>query len=156
MSQTEAAAARPRRGIRWLLFGSLALNLFFIGIAVALAVRASEPRRWHRDVFVRTERLASTLPKADAAILLDQMKASHDAIKTTQKKYRDARDDIRDRLRQQPFSEQDVRAAMAASRAARQSYDEVLHGMFADAAAKMSAEGRRAMADWRKRRKRRK
>jgi uncharacterized membrane protein len=110
MSQTEPAATRPRRGTRWLLFGSLALNLFFIGIAVALAVRASEPRRWHRD-------------------------------------------DIRAALRQEPFSEQSARTTMAANRAARQKYDEVLHGVFADAAAKMSPEGRHAMADYRIRRR---
>jgi uncharacterized membrane protein len=149
MSQTEPAATRPRRGTRWLLFGSLALNLFFIGIAVALAVRASEPRRWHRDVFVRTERLASTLPKADAAILLDQMKTNRTAIANAQTRYRDSRDDIRAALRQEPFSEQSARTTMAANRAARQKYDEVLHGVFADAAAKMSPEGRHAMADYR-------
>jgi uncharacterized membrane protein len=153
MSVGELAATPPRRGRRWLLFGSLALNLFFIGIAVAFAVR-SPP--WDRNVLVRIEWVASTLPTADAAILRDAVKVKQDAIETSQKKYRDARDHIRDILRQQPFSEPDLRAAMTASRAARQNYDEVLHGMFADAAAKMSAEGRRAMANWRKRRRSRK
>lgn len=155
MSVGELAATPPRRGRRWLLFGSLALNLFFIGIAVAFAVR-SPPPRWDRNVLVRIEWVASTLPAVDAAILRDAVKVKQDAIETSQKKYRDARDHIRDMLRQQPFSEPDLRAAMTASQAARQNYDEVLHGMFAEAAAKMSAEGRRAMADWRKRRRSRK
>ena len=155
MSTAEPAATPPRRGGRWLLFGSLALNLFFIGIAVAMAVR-SPPPRWDRNVLVRIERVASTLPAADAAILRDAVAAKKDVIEAAQKKYRDARDHIRDTLRQQPFSDENVRAAMAASRAARQSYDEMLHGMFADVATKMSPEGRQAMADWRSRRRARK
>jgi uncharacterized membrane protein len=139
-----------------LLFGSLALNLFFIGIAVALAVRPAPPPRWNRNVLVRIEWVADTLPAADAAILRDAVQARQGAIESAQKNYRDARNHIRETLRKQPFIEQDMRAAMAATRAARQNYDEVLQGMFADAAAKMSPEGRRAMADWRNRRRARK
>jgi uncharacterized membrane protein len=152
MSGSEPAEAPKRRGGRWLLFGSLALNLFFIGIAVAFAVR-SPPPRWERNVVVRIERIAEVLPEPDAAILRQAINAERNAIETAQQEYRDARDRIRDTLRRQPFSEQDMRAAMAATRAARQSYDVVLHGMFADAAAKMSPEGRLALADWRNRRK---
>lgn len=149
MSTSEPVATRMRNGSRWLLFGSLALNLFFIGIAIALAVRAPEPRRWHRDVLVRIERLAATLPAADAAVLRDQMQANHDAIAAAQTKYLDSRDGIRETLRQDPFSEQAMRAAMARNRAARQSYDEVIQGVFVDAAAKISPDGRHALADYR-------
>jgi len=152
MSQVEPGATRLRPGTRWLLFGSLALNLFFIGFAVAMAVR-SPPPRWDRNVLVRIERIANSLPQADAAILREMAKADHTAIETTQQKYRDARQHIRDTLRRQPFSEQDLRAAMAAARAARQNFDEVLQGTFADAATKMSSDGRHALADWRNRRR---
>ena len=41
-----------------------------------------------------------------------------------------------------------MRAAMAKTRAARQAYDQVIQGVFADAAAKMSSAGRQALADW--------
>ena len=156
MSTGELAATPPRRRGRWLLFGSLALNLFFIGIAIAMAVRPAPPPRWNRNVLVRIERVANTLPATDATILRDAVKARQNAIESAQQKYHDARDHIRDTLRRQPFSEQDMRAAMAATRAARQSYDEVIQGTFADAAAKMSPEGRQALADWRNRRKPRK
>jgi uncharacterized membrane protein len=104
-------------------------------------------------VLVRIERIASTLPQADAAILRETVKAGHGAIETAQQKYQDARRNIRDTLRRQPFSEQDLRAAMAATRAARQSFDQVIQGAFAEAATKMSPEGRQALADWRNRRR---
>ena len=52
-------------------------------------------------------------------------------------------------MRQNPFTVEDMRAAMAKTRAARQSFDLVIQGVFADAAAKMSPAGRLALADWR-------
>jgi len=55
-----APAAMTRGSSRWLLLGSLALNLFFIGIAISLAVRpapAPAPTSWDPDVFVRMERI---------------------------------------------------------------------------------------------------
>ena len=128
-----AAPAAPsfayRAGTRWLLLGSLALNLFFVGVAIAMAIRAPAPHRWDPNVFVRIDRLAATLPAADAAVLQKEMQARHDAIATTQDKYHDARAEIYDVLRHDPFKVEDMRAAMAASRAARQSFDVVFQGV---------------------------
>ena len=39
MTMSLAPAAMTRGSSRWLLLGSLALNLFFIGVALAIAVR---------------------------------------------------------------------------------------------------------------------
>ena len=70
MSVAQLSTTMTRGSPRWLLLGSLALNLFFIGIALALAVRApAAAPTWDRDVFVRVERLAATLPPADADLL---------------------------------------------------------------------------------------
>lgn len=143
----------PRTGMRWLLLGSLALNLFFIGVAIAMVIRAPAPSRWHPDVFVRIERLAKTLPLADAAMLQKEAQINHDAIATAQSNYHTARAAIYETLRQDPFKLADMRAAMAKSRAARQAYDVAIQGMLADAAAKMSPDGRHALADWHTRRK---
>jgi uncharacterized membrane protein len=151
MSEIQAASSRSRGGPRWLLFGSLALNLFFIGVAIALAIREPAPAyRWHRDVFVRVERLASTLPKADGDIMRGAMQANRDAVARAQAAYLGAREDIRETLRQDPFSIDAMRAAMAKTRAARQAYDQVLENVFTDAAAKMSSAGRHALANWRR------
>lgn len=149
MSLAQSVLTRRGDGSRWLLFGSLALNLFFIGIALALAIRAPEPSRWHNDVFVRTERLAASLPAADSALLRGEMEARRAAIEQAQKNYHEARDNIRKALRHEPFDANALDAVMTRARAARQNFDQVIHGVFGAAAAKMSAEGRRGVADWR-------
>lgn len=154
MSEMTAPVPAWRSGSRWLLLGSLALNLFFIGIAVAMAVRDPPSRQWSPDVFVRIERLASTLPPADAQILRAAVNANHDAIEKSHTAYRSAREDIRETLREEPFKAEDMRAAVARASAARQTYDQVMQGVFADAAANMTSAGRNAMADWPRRRKR--
>ena len=87
-----------RSGSRWLLLGSLALNLFFVGVAVAMAVRAPAKSWWDQDVFVRVDRLAATLPQADAALLRADIQTGHDAIETAQADYRAAQDAIRGTL----------------------------------------------------------
>jgi uncharacterized membrane protein len=148
MSETREATPAARRGPRWLLLGSLALNLFFIGIAVAMAVREPPPRRWDRNVFVRIERLAETLPSSDAQVLRSAVNAKHDAIEKAQDSYYKLRDGLRDSLRQEPFKVENMRAAVTKTSAARQVYYELLQGTFTDAAAKMSSGGRHALADW--------
>ena len=82
-------------------------------------IRAPAPRHWDRDVFVRVERMAATLPPADAQILRTAMEANHAAIEQAQDAYHAARDDIRETLRQDPFKVEAMRAAMAKARAAR-------------------------------------
>jgi uncharacterized membrane protein len=150
MTITQAISAPARGRSRWLLLGSLALNLFFIGVAVAIAVRGPPPHpRWDRNVFVRVERLAATLPPADAEILRGAMQANHNAIESAQDKYHAARDRIHETLREEPFKLEDLRAAMAETRAARQAYDQGIQGVFAGIATKMSSAGRHAVANWR-------
>lgn len=148
-AQAVPSAAR-RSGSRWLLLGSLALNLFFVGVAVALTIRApGPPRRWDPNVFVRVERLTAALPAADALILREGMESRHNAIEAAQGRYHDAREAIRETLRQSPFKGDAMRAAMAETRAARQTFDQVIQGVFADAATNMSAQGRLVIANWR-------
>jgi len=142
-------AAPARNAPRWLLLGSLALNLFFVGIALAMAVRGPPPPpSWDRNVFVRVERLAATLPPADAARLRGEIDANRQALEAAQTQFHTAQDGIRQALRQEPFDLDAMRAAMTKSRAARQNFDQILQGIFADAASKMSQAGRQAMADW--------
>jgi uncharacterized membrane protein len=147
MSVAQAIFTSDRSGSRWLLLGSLALNLFFIGVAIAMAIRAPAPSTWDPDVFVRVERLAATLPPADAGILRGEMTAHHDAIAHAQEAYMNSRADIRVALRQQPFSAEGLRTAMAKTQDERQAYYEMIHNVFADAAAKMSPAGRLALAN---------
>ena len=153
MSVAFVPSALSRGSSRWLLLVSLALNLFFVGVVVAIAIRAPAPSTWDRNVFVRVERLAATLPPADGEIVRRQMQSHHDAIEQAQSKYQAAREEIRETLRQDPFKVEDMRAAMAKTRAARQAYDQIIQGVFADVAPQMTSAGRHALADWRSKRK---
>lgn len=131
-----------------MLLASLALNLFFMGVAIAMAVRAPAPSYWDRNVFVRVERLTATLPPADADILRGEINSSHAAIEAAQTAYHSAQDHIHEVLRQEPFDAEAMRAAMAKTRAARQTFDQTVQEIFANVAAKISPAGRQALADW--------
>ena len=148
MSIAHAFPAVERGASRWLLLGSLALNLFFIGIAIAMAVRAPAPSYWDRNVFVRIERLAATLPPADANTLRGEVNANHAPIESAQTAYHTAQDHIREVLRQEPFNVETLRAAMAKTRTARLTSDQTVQDVFAVIAAKISPAGRQAMANW--------
>ena len=149
MSIAQLAPSMTRDSSRWLLLGSLALNLFFIAFAIALAVRPPAPApAWDRDVFVRVERIAETLPAADAAILRAQIAANRGGIEAAQAKHRSAQDIIRETLRAEPFDAEALRAAMANTRTARQAFDQTIQSVFAGSAAQMSQAGRQALADW--------
>ena len=67
MTASPPAPASAGRWSRWLLFASLALNLFFVGAWAALAWRHYA---WDRhgpwNPATRIERLASALPPGDA------------------------------------------------------------------------------------------
>jgi len=137
-------------GSRWLLLGSLALNLFFVGVAVAMAIRTpAQAPRWDPDVFVRVERLSATLPAADADILRGAYQANHERIADAQAAYQDGRRSIHTILRQDPFKIEDLRDAMAKTRIARQAVDQAVQSVFADTVVKLSPAARHAVADWR-------
>jgi len=148
MSIAHAMPTTTSGSSRWLLLGSLALNLFFVGVAVAMAIRAPAPSYWDRDVFVRVERLAATLPPADADLVRGAMNANRDVIGAAQSKFHDAREQIHTVLRKEPFDPEALRAAMAESRAARGAFDQLVQGIFANTAGQLSGAGRHALADW--------
>jgi uncharacterized membrane protein len=151
MTISLAPAAMTRGSSRWLLLGSLALNLFFIGVVLAMAVRpapAPTPSTWDPDVFVRMERIAQTLPAADAATLRAQVEASRPTVMNAQNTWQNDRETIRETLRSEPFDAAALLSVMARTRTDRQTYDQVLQNLFAEAASKMSHEGRLALANW--------
>lgn len=148
MSVAHAVPVATPNSSRWLLLGSLALNLFFVGIAIAMLVRAPASSFWDRNVFVRVERLAATLPPADADLLRGEINANRSTIETAQMAYHAAQDHIHDVLRQEPFDIGAMRTAMANTRAARQNYDQTIQGVFAVIAGKISPAGRQALANW--------
>jgi len=140
---------------RWLLLGSLALNLFFVGAAGAVAIRLSGPvplqpvARIDHSLAGRLDRIAAKLPPTDASVLRAQLRDEAVKVATAEADLRLAQEEVRRTLRAQPFDAAAMRAAMAASRVAHDKFDQALHDTIAAAAAKMSVAGRTTLADWR-------
>jgi uncharacterized membrane protein len=141
-------AATGRRS-RWILFASLALNLFFIG---ALAAFAWRHYAWERhgpwNPATRMERLAAALLPADGEKLRSEFRAHQRNIDQAVTLYRQAQRHTREALRAEPFNAEALRAAMAEARIARSKLDEALQDVIAAAGAAMTPEGRRSLADW--------
>jgi uncharacterized membrane protein len=155
MNASASAAIADDRATRWVLFVSLALNLFFVGIAGALLIRhytgtasIASTAPLDRSAAARIERLAATLPTNDADILRSEFRARAPMVETAREDYRRLLEVTRTILRTEPFDVEAMRSALAAARVARQTFDQRLHEVIAAAAAKMSAEGRSKLADW--------
>ncbi len=140
--------------LRWMLLGSLALNLIFVGAAGAVAFRYSSAvplttvARINHSLIDRLDRIAASLPPADAELLRTQLRDEAVKVAAAQADLRLSQDDVRNSLRAQPFDPAAMRTAMAENRAAHENFDRVLHDTIATAAAKMSAVGRAKLADW--------
>jgi len=144
----------PDRSSRWLLVGSLALNLFFVGTIGALAVRhyvmpapqtaAERPR----TAAARIERLAAPLPAADAEKLRAAFRTREAAAEGARDTLNRAFERMQAALRAQPFDPAQLRAALTDVRAARPAYEQVMQEIYLAAATAMSPEGRARLADW--------
>jgi uncharacterized membrane protein len=142
------------RTTRWLVFVSLALNLFFVGVAGALVVRqyvqapVASTAPIDRSAAARIERLAAILPAKDAEILRAEFRARASTVEGARDEYRRMLDVARTFLRMEPFDAAAMQTALAAARGARQIFDQLMHELIVAAAGKMSAEGRDKLADW--------
>jgi uncharacterized membrane protein len=140
--------------VRWLLFVSLALNLFFVGAAGAVAFRYASPvplatvARIDHSPASRLDHLAASLPANDAELLRTQLRADAIKVASAQADVRLSQEEVRNSLRAEPFDPSALHAAMAANHTARENFDQVLHDTIGTAAAKMSVVGRNKLADW--------
>jgi uncharacterized membrane protein len=151
---TLTSLAWDSRPFRIALLISLAVNLFFVAAIVTLAVRSylippSTEFELPRTAEARIDRLAATLPAADAAGLHAQFAAKRTEAESTRETYDRALDRVKAALRAEPLDLDALHATMANARQARQGLDEVLQGIIAAAVARMSPEGRNRLADWR-------
>jgi uncharacterized membrane protein len=144
----------PDRSSRFLLIGSLALNLFFIGTLGALAVRQTiapvQPTASERPrtAAARIERLAAPLPASDAEKLRAAFRTREAATEGARENLNRAFERMQAALRAQPFDEAQLRATMAQVRAVRPVYEQAMQDVLVAAASQMSPEGRAKLADW--------
>lgn len=146
-----AGAPAPRR----LLMASLALNLFFAGVGLAVALRGPPPppppqaaTPDDRSPRVRIDRLAATLPAADARLLLDRFRAEQGRLTAAEGVSRAAQERARAALSATPFDPAAADAALADLRNARRDVWSIVHGVILGAAQGMSREGRERIAAW--------
>ena len=143
------------RTSRIVLLASLALNVFFLGVVGAGAVR----HYWHtprhvsaplppRTAAERIDRLAATLPPEDGEKLRAEMRQDETSLEAAHTAYRGAQESTRVALRAEPFDMAALRTAMSEVRAARQKLDLALQDVIAKAAGEMSPEGRRKLSEW--------
>jgi uncharacterized membrane protein len=150
LPNTKGAAAY----VRWLLLGSLALNLLFVGAAGAVALRYSsavpltDVARLNHGPDDRLERLVASLPPADAAVVRAEFRSDAQEVAAARADVRLSQEDLRNSLRADPFDSEAMRTAMAQSRAAHDKLELVLQHVIATAAGKMSVVGRNKLADW--------
>jgi len=142
------------RASRFVLLASLALNLFLVGAGGAFLARhyladtATQSPPLDRSVAARVERLAATLPSADADKLRAEYRANARIVDASRDDYYRAQEEVRRALRAEPLEPEAMRAAMAKTRASRQVFDQLLQDVIASAAVKMSAAGRDQLANW--------
>jgi uncharacterized membrane protein len=145
---------REDRASRYLLVGSLALNLFFIAGAGALAMRhilaPSQPSQVERvrTAASRIERLAAPLPAADAEKLRGVFRERAAVAEAARDALNGAFENVQAALRAEPFDAAKLGAAFAAARAARPAYEMQMQEIIAAAAQAMSHDGRSKLAEW--------
>lgn len=144
---------------RYLLLGSLTLNLIFVGAAGAVALQHSNtPAPLQPVVGIkhgveqRFNRIAASLPPDDAKIIRAEFHAEAVKLATAEVQIRLSEEAVRDSLRAEPFDPAAVRTAMAETSAARDHFYQLVHNVVASATTKMSAAGREMLADWPERR----
>jgi len=135
---------RPRR---WLLVGSLALNLFLIGVVAAYQLRGAVPSA-QPSTQLRIEQIAETLPKADADRLEAVFRSRAAELSEYTTAIRRSQDRQRDGFRAQPYDPKPVEDAMAATRFNHDAAKRVIHEVILEAAAQMSPAGRAKLAEW--------
>jgi uncharacterized membrane protein len=141
--------------VRYLLLGSLALNLVLAGAAGAVAFQhsssAATPKPIagiKRGIESHLAQIAASLPADDARIMRAELRADALRLATAQTEVRLSEEAVRNSLRAEPFDPAAVRNAMAEDNQARDRFFRLVHDAVASATAKMSPDGRKAIADW--------
>jgi uncharacterized membrane protein len=145
--------------MRYLLLGSLALNLAFVGAAGAVAFRHSSqvPLQpvigMNHGIAQRMDRIVANLPADDAKIMRAVLRADAMQLAAAEAQVRMSQETVRSKLRAEPYDPAAVREALAQTSAARDHFFQLVEDVIASATAQMSPAGRETLADWSVRRR---
>jgi uncharacterized membrane protein len=135
---------RPRR---WLLVGSLALNLFLVGVVAAYQMRGAVPAA-QPSARLNIDQIAETLPPADADRLETVFRSHAAELSEYTTAIRQSQDRERDLFRATPFDPKPVGDVMALARFNHDAAKRVIHEVILEAATQMSPAGRAKLAEW--------
>lgn len=140
---------------RWTLPVSLLLNVFLIGVIATLAFTAfthdappSGRRHGPPNPMRLVERMAETLPSADAAILKEAFARRAAEIQRSQEGMEAMPSRLRAATGAEPFQLDALATAFADGKAARDGLDDAIASAVLDAVSRMSPEGRHKLATW--------
>jgi uncharacterized membrane protein len=142
------AVTPPGRLLRWALLVSLALNLFFVGVAATHAVRNQFEAQGHFKPGMRLDAMVATLPADDGAKLRAALDADMDKVSAALHAYRDAQATARTALQAEPFDAVALDRALADIRVKREVLQRTLQAVVSQAASQMSVDGRKRLGEW--------
>jgi uncharacterized membrane protein len=137
-----------KKPLNWVLLASLVVNLFLVGVVAAYHMRGGVATGEAPGSQLRIERIAETLPKADAERLDVLFRARASELSEFTSAIRQAQERQRDGFRAQPYDPKAVNAAMEATRYNHDAAKRVVHEVIMRAAEQMSPEGRAKLAEW--------
>lgn len=155
MSTPSTDTPKPPRRRRWLLIGSLALNLFLIAFLVVGAVR----HKWHRDDawpfkgmlhYMQDHRYGDwylhRLDDPDQTVMRQLKDEYGQSLSQAWRDRRAAREALRDLIRAGERDPDSLKAALTEIRSAREAGSEALDALILELAAELSDEAYRDLA----------
>jgi len=131
---------------RWLLPLSLALNVF-LG-TLAIVYRPHPPRHGPPNAANLIERIAESLPQADAVILRSVFARHAADLDQAEKTFHAMPDRVRTLLAAPQLDRDALLVTVVANRQAHDRMDDILGEMVVEVATQLSPEGRAALARW--------
>lgn len=152
MSEVSSPGTRSRR-MKYLLIGSLALNLLFVGGLVGMSFKkhGHGPHHTAREHFGLMG-LTRVLPEERRKDVLEQLKKEYGEMRPAMEDLRTARIEAADRLAAEPFDRAALEQAIANVASREQALRSTTVETFLVQAARLSAEERKQLSErWRKR-----
>ena len=151
MSETTPPASGSRRA-KYVLIGSLALNLLFIGAVVGMGFKHHHGPGSHRGPHFSLFGLTRVLPDDRRKEVVDILKAQHDEMRPMRGELQKARYAAAESLAAEPFDRAAVENAIAVVAEKERALRQATLDTFLSQAARLSADERRQLSErWRKR-----